>query len=112
VDPADLLADALCHLATEGEWAAYEGAGVITPASLDTEGFVHCSWGRQVPGTIQRHYPSATDLVALLLDEAALPPGSLVAEDTAGVGEPFPHVYAPIPLAAVRSVHRLDPPDT
>jgi uncharacterized protein (DUF952 family) len=30
-----------------------------------------------------------------------------VEEDTAGIGAVFPHLYGPVPLAAVREVFRL-----
>ncbi len=98
---AALRADACYHLATDAEWSAYREAGRIAPPSLVAEGFVHCSWGRQVPGTVGRHFAGVTGLLALELDLGALAGAALVEEDTAGVGQAFPHVYGPIPVAAV-----------
>lgn len=100
--PAEQLApDALFHLATAEEWAGYREAGQIAAPSLATEGFVHCSWGRQVAGTVAKHFPGATDLLALQLDPAALGEVALVEEDSYGSGQAFPHAYGPIPVAAV-----------
>lgn len=97
----DLQPDGLYHLATEAEWARYRQAGAVAPPSLDAEGFVHCSWGRQVAGTIGRHFAGVTGLLALHLDPGALGEVALVEEDTAGTGQAFPHAYGPVPAAAV-----------
>jgi len=75
---------------------SWEG-GDIEP---DPDGFVHLSRAEQVPGTVQRHYADAPDLVFLLLDEDGLPAGALRVEDTTGSG-PYPHLYATLPAAAV-----------
>ena len=97
----DLDPDALYHLASEQEWADYREDGALVPASLDTEGFVHCSWGRQVAGTVAKHFPGATGLLALRVDPEALGDVVLVEEDSYGSGQTFPHAYGPIPVAAV-----------
>ena len=102
-DEPGLDDDGLYHLATEVEWADHETAGTIRPPSLDAEGFVHCSWGRQVGGTVDRHFAGVTGLLALRLDPGALG-APLVEEDTAGAGQPFPHVYGAIPTSAVVEV--------
>ena len=100
----DLEPKALFHLATAAEWAIYESDGVIWPASLRTEGFVHCSWGRQVAGTVDRHFARVDGLLALRLDPSALGDVHLVEEDTVGSGRAFPHLYGPVPVAAVTEV--------
>ena len=105
IPPAEQLAtDALYHLATATEWAAYQEAGVIEPASLAAEGFVHCSRGHQVPGTVSRHFAETSDLLALLVDPAGLGGVAVVEEDSYGSGQTFPHAYGAIPVLAVRDV--------
>jgi len=101
VIPADLEPGALYHLATEEEWADYQQDGWIDPSSLDAEGFVHCSWGHQVAGTVARHFPGVPGLLALRIDPGALGDLVLVEEDSYGSGQAFPHAYGPIPVAAV-----------
>ncbi|CAN5773616.1 DUF952 domain-containing protein [soil metagenome] len=98
---ADLKPDGLYHLATEPEWAAYRAAGVIQPESLAAEGFVHCSYGRQVAGTVEKHFAGVVGLLALELDRSALGDVSLVDEDSYGSGQAFPHAYGPVPSGAV-----------
>jgi len=101
----DLDPDALYHLATADEWSRYQVDGAIHPASIEVEGFVHCSWGRQVAGTVAKHFADAVGLLALHVDPAQLGGTVLVEEDSYGSGQAFPHAYGPIPATAVlRSV--------
>lgn len=97
----DLPPDSLFHLAVVADVAAYRRSGTIQPPSLAAEGFVHCSWGRQVSSTVQKHFGGVRDLVAMEVDPARLDPGMLVEEDSYGSGERFPHVYGPIPVSAI-----------
>ena len=97
----DLDPDGLYHLALAADWAAVPAHGELAPASLVDEGFVHCSWGRQVAGTVAKHFAGVTGLLALRLDASALGGAELREEDSYGSGQAFPHVYGPIPAAAV-----------
>jgi uncharacterized protein (DUF952 family) len=90
--------EAIWHVTTAGR-----------PASPGGEGFVHCSFGRQVPGTLHLHFPQATEVTLLRLDPAALGP-RLKLEASRG-GELFPHVYGDIESDDVVSrlvVHRRE----
>ncbi len=91
----------LFHITTAATWAAAQASGALSPASLASEGFVHCSWGHQVPGTVDKHFAEVAGLVALRLDAAALGDVALVEEDSYGSGQAFPHAYGAIPAAAV-----------
>jgi glutathione S-transferase len=95
----------LYHLALADEWDAARRAGgpyrrSTIGRSLEDEGFVHCSFAHQVAGVAERFYRGRPDVVLLVLDPARL--GAEVrVEDLVGTGEAFPHVYGPLPLAAV-----------
>lgn len=104
---ADLDPDGLFHLATVDEWAGYQATGQISPASLAAEGFVHCSWGRQVSGTVARHFAGVEGLLALRLDPDLLGDVPLLEEDSMGSGQHFPHAYGRVPAASVSGVVRL-----
>jgi len=101
--------DALYHLATPAQWDAHRARGAVEADSLATEGFVHCSWGRQVPGTVAKHFAGEAAVLALRLDPARLGEVPLVEEDSYGSGQAFPHAYGPIPLDAVVAVERVEP---
>jgi uncharacterized protein (DUF952 family) len=93
--------DALYHLAKAEEWAQYQAEGQIKPASLEDEGFVHCSYGHQVPGTVEKHFAGVSGLHALRIDPDALGETDIVDEDVYGSGQEHPHAYGAIPTAAV-----------
>jgi uncharacterized protein (DUF952 family) len=87
-------------------WQAAQRSGQFASADLSREGFIHASERHQVLRTAARYYAGCTDLLLLEVDEAVL--GDTVKrDDSAGRGEQFPHVYAAIPLAAVKRVAPL-----
>ena len=94
----------LFHLVPDGSWStpsSYE------PASLATDGFVHCSFADQLVDSANRHYPDADELIAVEIDATALDV-PLEIEDTMGHGEPFPHIYGAVPAAAITTTHDLE----
>ena len=103
MQPAAGHLPALCHIVDEEEWRHATAAGQLRPASLDTEGFVHCSFEAQLAGTLDRHFPDRDGLLILTLDPALVGVAVRV-EDSYGSGEAFPHVYGPIPVSAVTAV--------
>jgi uncharacterized protein (DUF952 family) len=103
------------HLMPAPAWADWEAGGEYEPASLATEGFVHCTAGDELMIEVaNRFYGEDDDLVALALETERLtsevrweapahPDGSVAA---AG-GPRFPHVYGPLDRRAVVGVRRL-----
>ena len=63
------------------------------------DGFVHLSSAEQTRGTLAKHFAGCTDLVIAAVDADRLGP-SLKWEVSRG-GAEFPHLYAPLPVAAV-----------
>ena len=88
------------HLCTAAEWAEAQRVGERRAPSLDTEGFVHCSLPRQIAKVAAERFAGRTDLVLLVVDPARLDV-PMVFEDSYDLGDEFPHVYGPIPVAAV-----------
>jgi uncharacterized protein (DUF952 family) len=94
----------LFHIIAESDWLDARRAGCHRPVSLTDEGFIHCSFEHQVAATLQRHYAGVADLVVLEIDPALLDV-PLKVEDTTGRGEEYPHLYGPLPVAAVVGEH-------
>src|SRR5947207_932288 len=92
------------HLVLPSLWEARPGEP-YRAASLDAEGFIHCSYAHQVAGSANRFYASAGELLVLGIDPARL--SSPLKAEAAGSGELFPHVYGPIDRDAVTSVRPL-----
>jgi uncharacterized protein (DUF952 family) len=71
------------------------------PGSADDlgDGFIHLSAAHQLEGTLAKHFAGQDGLVLLALDASRLGP-TLKWEASRG-GELFPHLYAPLDLAAL-----------
>jgi uncharacterized protein (DUF952 family) len=63
------------------------------------DGFIHFSNREQLVGTLQKHFAGQTDLVVLELDSESL--GRNLKWEPSRNGALFPHLYAPMPIAAV-----------
>jgi uncharacterized protein (DUF952 family) len=98
----------ILHIATPAGWAEAQRTGVVAPASLASEGFVHCSTRAQLATTLARHFAGVGPLVGLVLDPDAIAPD--LRWEESHPGERFPHVYAPIPVTAVVAVEAFRPP--
>ena len=87
------------RIAEQADWQRAQRDGGFASADLAAEGFIHCSEQHQVARTAKKYYAGKTALILLEIDDAMLG-ATLVHEDLSGSGI-FPHVYAPIPLAAI-----------
>ena len=82
-------------------WRAAEaGEQFFGTEADDRDGFIHFSTAAQLVETLAKHYAEKTDLVLVAVDAEALAM-TLVWERSRGGGM-FPHLYAPLPLAAVK----------
>jgi uncharacterized protein (DUF952 family) len=101
----------LVHLCSAEEWRLAQDLGEHRPESLGVAGFVHLSTPEQVHLPANRLYAGRADLVLLRIDPARLSsevrwePG--VATDPDSMA--FPHLYGPLPAAAVISVTSYRP---
>ena len=98
--------DTLVHICTLDDWLAARQAGTHEPPSLGSDGFVHLSTPQQVHLPANRLFTGRTDLVLLHLDPARL--GAPVRWEPGVPSDPesmqFPHLYGPLPAAAVTAV--------
>jgi uncharacterized protein (DUF952 family) len=93
-------------IATTAQWRAAEAAGVFTGAPVDVaDGFIHFSTESQVAETLARHFAGQRDLVLVAVDDAQL--GDALRWEPSRGGQLFPHLYAPLALAAVTSVRAI-----
>lgn len=93
------------HITVQSAWTKAQTVGEVKAQSLATEGFIHCSRQQQLLAVADRFYFGANDLLVLGIDETGVA-SLLVNEGPAGIGDPFaqdvfPHIYGPIPTAAV-----------
>jgi uncharacterized protein (DUF952 family) len=101
----------ILHICPRAGWAAVPAGGEYRAASLDDVGFIHCSERGTVHLPADRLYAGRTDLLLLEIDPA-LADAELRWEpaDPPAPGMPwFPHLYGPLPHAAVVAVHPFPP---
>ena len=97
---------ALLHLIGAAQWRVALDAASVVDSSLVNDGFLHLSTPDQVALPAQRLFAARQDLLALVVDPARLndevrwEPG--VPSDPTSMQ--FPHLYGPLPVAAVTSV--------
>lgn len=87
-------------------WNEAKRAGVFTGAPIDVaDGFIHFSTAAQAAETAARHFSGRSDLVLVAVDADAL--GIDLRHEPSRGGALFPHLYATLPLSAVRWVKPL-----
>ncbi len=87
------------HITTPEALERQKASGSYRHASLESEGFIHCSNENQVEPTWRRIFGAAPGLVVLEIDVERL--ASELRYEEGEPGELFPHVYGPINVAAV-----------
>jgi len=92
----------LRHITTEAEWLEAQRVGEVHPASLEAEGFVHCSTEDQLPRTLVRHFAGVDQLLVLEVDAER---SGVEVRWEESEGELFPHLYGAIPVDAVTGVY-------
>ena len=101
------------HVALVSEWEAALRSGSYTTSTrgrtLAQEGFIHASRGDQWQGVRDRFYSDVDEPLVLLVIETARLDVPVVAEPVPDSTETFPHIYGPLPTAAVVQVLPLGP---
>lgn len=96
------------HLAFASDWdvALTSGSHRISGRgmTLESEGFLHFSYAEQVAGVARRFWRDPESPVVLLTVDPDLLGLPVIAENTTGGTELFPHVYGPLPVGAVVAV--------
>jgi uncharacterized protein (DUF952 family) len=98
--------EVLYHIAVGTDWAQAQRAGEYRMSTrgrtLAAEGYIHASTASQVLPVANAYYRDEPgDLLLLVLDPARI--GAEIRwERVPGSADPFPHIYGPLPVSAVR----------
>lgn len=93
-------------IATSAQWAVAVSNGVYDGSPDDMrDGFIHFSTRAQLRETARRHFMGKADLVLIEISPASL--GSALKWEPSRRGDLFPHLYAPLPVAAACWVRNL-----
>jgi uncharacterized protein (DUF952 family) len=98
----------LFHVALLSDWEAAQRAGHYRVStlgrSLEDEGFLHASFEHQWPGVLNAYYGGVDEPLVLLEVDPDLLDVPVVVETPEGADQAFPHLYGPLPVAAVVAV--------
>ncbi|WP_332639425.1 DUF952 domain-containing protein [Brevundimonas sp.] len=100
------MTGAAYKLVDRGEWAAARAAGAYAGSAVDLlDGYIHLSDAGQLAETARRHYAGRADLMLVTVDLRPL--GDDLKWEASRGGALFPHLYAPLPVAAAVSARPL-----
>ncbi len=94
------------HMCHADEWQAAEPSGAYHGSSQDqADGFIHFSTREQIVESAARHRAGQSGLLLLCVDAVTL--GDSLKWEASRGGVLFPHLYGPLPIAAVHWVRDL-----
>lgn len=73
--------------------------------SLESEGFIHCSFAHQLDAVLERYYANAESVLVLEIDTAKL--ASELRIEPSTNNEMYPHVYGEINREAVAEIREV-----
>lgn len=92
----------LYHIVEQEQAARAFEAGQYLPTNYAADGFIHCSFLRQVAGVLQRFYAGQIPEVSVwCVDRRSVEHLLRVEAGTDAPDELYPHIYGPIPTGAV-----------
>lgn len=90
------------HIVLPEVWENFKGKNSYAADSLQTEGFIHCSFAHQIDAVLERYYKNAGKVLILTIDIAEL--RSKLIEEPSTNNEIYPHVYGEINTEAIIDV--------
>ena len=90
------------HIVLPEVWKRFKDREFYEAESLQTEGFIHCSFSEQLEGVLQRYYQGVEKVLILTIDSDKLTT-KLVNEPSTN-NEIYPHIYGRINRDAIVEV--------
>ncbi len=87
------------HIVLPEVWEKFKEEKFYEADSLQTEGFIHCSFAEQLDTVLRRYYKDAEKVLILHIEPKMLA-SKLVEEPSTG-GEIYPHIYGKINAEAI-----------
>lgn len=91
------------HIVLPEVWAAFD-TELYRAASIETEGFIHCSFANQLDAVIARYYRGAASIIVLEIETDRLM--SRVLNEPSTGNDIYPHIYGPVNRDAIVSVKK------
>ena len=87
------------HIVTPEVWENFKDADFYEAESLQTEGFIHCSFAAQLKAVLQRYYSDKEKVFILEIETEKL--ASKLIEEPSTNNEIYPHIYGKINREAI-----------
>ena len=94
----------IVHLCPSQDWRKAKASEDYRAASLEEEGFIHCSRPDQILEVANRFYRQVPDLVLLWIDPLLVLHEIRYERPEPETQQDFPHIYGPLNIDAVISV--------
>ncbi|HRH40425.1 MAG TPA: DUF952 domain-containing protein [Pyrinomonadaceae bacterium] len=94
------------HIVLPEIWATFNEKDFYEAESLQTEGFIHCSFAEQIEGVLGRYYQGVEKVLILTIDSEKLT-SKLVNEPSTN-NEIYPHIYGQINRDAIVEIEEKD----
>ncbi|HQU82019.1 MAG TPA: DUF952 domain-containing protein [Pyrinomonadaceae bacterium] len=91
------------HIVLPEVWENFKEKEEYEAESLNSEGFIHCSFAEQLDGVLQRYYKDAENVLILTLDTEKLT-SKLINEPSTN-NEIYPHIYGKINKSAIVEIN-------
>jgi uncharacterized protein (DUF952 family) len=92
------------HITSAEEARDAARSGTYAPNAFEADGFIHCSYLRQVRDVANRVFSGRGDQVLLEIDRTRLT-CPVIDENLEGGTELYPHIYGRVPASAVVQIH-------
>jgi len=93
-------------ITTKTKWALAQKQGEYVDESLETQGFIHCTYPHQLLGVANKHFKGVENLLILCIDPIQLT-SHFVDENPSNLQDLYPHIYGVINLDAVVDVYHF-----
>ena len=87
------------HIVTPEVWEKFKDETEYQAESLESEGFIHCSYRSQLDSVLERYYKNRSKVFVLHVNPHLLT-ANLIAEPSTN-GEIYPHIYGKINKSAI-----------
>lgn len=99
------MSDRAFKILTAEQWAQFDTTGQFDGAPVDlADGYIHLSTADQLEETLAKHFAGQQHLVVAEVDLSSF--GEALKWEVSRGGALFPHLYAPLPRAAVVGISR------
>lgn len=100
--------DLVFHLVKKRTWQNLKKEGRYHPESLESDGFIHCSSGKNIEAVANRKFKGERRLLLIVINASLVEPELKYEEDEES-GTAHPHIYGPLNLDAVIDKIELHP---